>query len=177
MRCDKLKPYDPPGETFVNPYPDEQWSNVDDFVYETSLHLCRCIEAVQRREGEDADYIVSQSYTAKYSLDGQERKITVPEGMVTDLSSVPRVARSFIGRVGPHLEASIVHDFLYIAWQDVDGRSPREKDREFADKLMRAGMKSARVGATKRWLIYHAIRMFGKGAYDRTDKIRYMKDC
>ena len=173
MECEDLEPYVP---EFENPYPDPSLLQITDFVYSTPIHLCRCIEAVQRRKGEDADYIVSQPYTVRFKLQGAGRQVTVPEGMVTDLSSVPWIARWIIGRVGPHLEASIVHDFLYIAWQDVEGRGPREQDREFADKLLRVAMEEASVGPIRRYLIYAAVRMFGGGAYRREDPVRYVRD-
>ncbi len=173
MECQKLETYEPQLES---PYPDANWSEIDDFTFVTPLRLCRCIEAVQRRSGEDADYIVSKEYTVGFKLDGDFRQITIPEGMITDLASVPPIVRSIIGRVGPHLEATIVHDFLYIAWQDVEGLGARDEDREFADKLLRVSLITSRVGAFRRWLIYNAVRTFGGSAYRRQDPKRYMRD-
>ncbi|MCH7539423.1 MAG: DUF1353 domain-containing protein [Proteobacteria bacterium] len=169
-----MEPYEP---KFENPYPDAGWTQISHFEYETPLHLYRTIEAVQRRGGEDADYIVWRDYTVRFKLDNEDeyRNITVPRGMLTDLASVPRVARSVVGRVGPHLEASIVHDFLYIAWQDLEERGPRDEDREFADKLMRVAMEKAGVSGWKRFLVYNAVRLFGSGVYRRKDEPRYVK--
>lgn len=160
-----------------SPYPDEDWSEITAFEYRTPLHLYRAIESVQRREGKDADYILWRDYSVRYRLDEEDefREITVPGGMLTDLASVPSVARSVVGRVGPHLEASVVHDFLYIAWQDVDGRGARDEDREFADKLMRVAMEKAGVSGWKRFIIYNAVRTFGGGTYRREDNPRYVK--
>ena len=154
-------------QEFENPYPDPGWTRISEFEYATPLHLYRAIEAFRSREREDADYIVWRDYTVRFKLDNEDehREITVPRGMLTDLSSVPSVARSVIGRVGPHLEASIVHDFLYIAWQDLEERGPRDEDREFADTLMRVALKKAGVSGWQRFLIYNAVRWFGKGAY------------
>ena len=73
------------------------------------------IDAVQHRTGENAEFIVAADYPIRYKLDGVERRIVVPGGMLTDLSSVPTLARTIVSQVGPHLEASIVHDFLYVA--------------------------------------------------------------
>lgn len=158
-----------------NPYPDRAWSRITNFEYETPLYLWRSMAAVQRRKGEDADYLVARPYVVTYELDGDVQKMTVPEGLVTDLSSVPAIARPIISRVGPHLEASIVHDYLYIAWQDIDGRGAREEDRHFADVLFRAAMATAKVGAFRRLLIYWVVRWFGRGAYEREDAVRYMR--
>ncbi len=170
-----MAPYKP---EFENPYPDKGWTQISKFEYATPLHLYRKIEAVQIREGEDADYIVWRDYTVRFKLDNEDepREITVPRGMLTDLASVPRVARSVVGRVGPHLEASIVHDFLYIAWQDLEGRGPRDEDREFADELMRVALEEAGVSGWQRFLIYRAVSWFGGGAYRRGEKEpRYVK--
>ncbi len=173
MKCQDTEPYIP---EFDNPYPESAGAEITDFDYATPLHLCRCPEAVRVREGEDADYIVSKPYTVGFKLAGNDREITVPQGMVTDLASVPWFARIFIGRVGRHLEASIVHDFLYIAWQDVAGRGARDEDRKFADRLMQVAMKKAKVGAINRCLIYAAVRIFGGGPYRRRDPKRYVRD-
>lgn len=164
--------YVPP--SFPNPYPDEPWENVADFTYDADLHLMRKIESVQQREGENAEFIVAADYPIRYKLDGVERRIVVPRGMLTDLSSVPRLGRIVVSQVGPHLEASIVHDFLYVAWQDVEGRGARARDREFTDKIMRAGMAAADVGAGQTWTIYQAVRLFGGSAYNKADEQRYI---
>lgn len=173
MDCRGHKPYIP---EFENPYPGLPESDIADFVYHTPLHLCRCIEAVQSRMGMDADYIVSRPYTVRFRYNAADCEITIPEGMVTDLASVPWVARFIVERVGPHLEAAIVHDFLYMAWQDLADRGIRREDREFADRLMYAGMKAAGVGVLKRSLIFVMIRMFGGVAYARRDALRYVRD-
>ena len=74
------------------------------------------------RLGEDGDYILQHPFEADYEIDGDEwRRLTVPRGLITDLTSVPRPLRVFVGRVGPWLEAAIIHDYLYVAWQDVRG--------------------------------------------------------
>ena len=173
MDCRNYEPYVP---EFENPYPEPAGLDITRFVYCTPLHLCRCKEAVQRRQGGDADYIVSRPYTVRFRYNGVDREIAVPEGMVTDLTSVPGFARIFVGRVGPHLEAAIVHDFLYIAWQDMGERGVRREDRRFADRLIYAAMKAAGVHFFKRWLIYIAVMIFGGIPYARRDGIRYVKD-
>jgi hypothetical protein len=160
--------------TLENPYPSPGWEEISDFEYLTPLRLSRDAKAVPMRDGEDAEYVVSDDYRVRYRLDGEAREITVPAGMLTDLASVPRVARWLVDRVGPHLEAAIVHDFLYIAWQDVaGGRGAREEDRRFADQLMRVAMESAKVSATSRFVIHNAVRGFGRRAYKERNERRY----
>jgi hypothetical protein len=62
------------------------------------------------------------------------------------------------------LEAAIIHDFLFIAWQDVsvDGtpRQPREQDFKFANAMMQAAMTAAGVPRWKRTVIGIAVSSF-----------------
>lgn len=148
-----------------------------DFRYTTPLVLERTVEALKARSGEDADYVVAAPYIVEYRIDGEEeewRNVCVPEGLITDLASVPAVARSVIDRVGPHLEASIVHDYLYVAWQDIPSRDARDEDRYFADQLFLAGMIEAGVSWTKRQLIYRSVRTFGASVYRDLNPARYV---
>src|SRR3546814_8946158 len=93
------------------------------------LLLRRSIEAVKARSGGDADYVVGAAYRVRYTLFGDTRwrEVVVPAGLTTDLASVPRLVHALINRVGPHLEASIVHAWLYVAWQDLDRKRTRLK--------------------------------------------------
>ena len=156
-----------------NPYPAGQWSEITDFRYLTPLILRREVDAVATRgdKNKDADYIVGEAYAVSYKLDGQPRDIIVPRGMLTDLSSAPTIAAlAGIGRVGPHLEASIVHDYLYIAWQYLAPKgTARSEDRRFADQLFRVAMEAAEVNSVRRELIYQAVRWFGGGVYKNED--------
>ena len=175
---------------------------VVDFEYHSPLVLYRGIDSVRQRTDSDAEYVVGADYKVSFRLETADREefgdddpfddnddgvsldevdlpagrleITVPKGMLTDLTSVPSVARGIIGRVGPHLEAAIVHDFLYVAWQDVAGLEAREKDREFSDKLMRAAMLSANVDSFDRRAIYDAVSEFGRPAYFGRNRYRYV---
>ncbi len=164
--------------TFPNPYLQRSWSAIRHFTFDTDLHLMRGIAAVQGRHGRDADYVLAAPYRVSFVLDHQPLSIEVPAGLITDLSSVPRAVWSMtgIGRVGPHLEASIVHDFLYIAWQDLDDHRPTDADRRFADEILMAGMECAGVGWVDRQLIYGAVRTFGGAAFFGSDGSRWVED-
>ncbi len=162
---------------FADPYPASYAGEpITDFVYATPLRLWRPIETVQNRRGkEDAEYFIDLDYTVTFAVGGRPASVTVPRGMLTDLASVPWFARWLVDRVGPHLEASIVHDFLYLAWQDVPGREARPADRDFADAVLIAGMKEAEVGGVAAWAIERAVRNFGWSVYSRRDQWRYGK--
>ena len=167
-----LQRYDHPAFP-VCPYPPA-WTEVSDVQFEADLVLVRLKDTVRTREGEDADYIVGTDYTVRLTVDGTALGITVPRGLITDLTSVPAPLRVLAGRVGPWLEAAIVHDYLYIAWQDVPGLRPRDKDRAFADLVMLRAMEAAHVGVVKRRLIYAAVRVFGGAAFRRKSDKRYV---
>lgn len=164
----------------VNPYPDRyDGESIEEFEYLTPLVLRREIDSVKLRGGrDDADYIVGADYKVRFRLAGEsaKRTITVPRGMLTDLSSSPRALQSIVARVGPHLEASIVHDFLYIAWQDIGGRGAQRPDWEFADQILRAGMRAASVDRGQAAAIFAAVHIAGWPVYKKqNDPPRYVK--
>ena len=154
-------------------YPDETVEIVS-FRYGSPLYLTRRMEAVRGRRGEDAEYALAQRYRAWVTVKAEGNgevsrlRISIPAGFLTDLSSVPRPGRWYVSRVGPHLEASIVHDWLYVAWQ-FEGREPADRMKRFADDVFLAAMKEAKVGWFKRWLIYGAVRLGGGSAFRGTD--------
>lgn len=80
---------------------------------------------------------------------------------------MPRLLRWYVGRVGPHLEAAILHDYLYVAWQFKKNDPPRERMlqmRRFADDLMLAAMRETGMGCKAR-LIHLAIWWCGRGIF------------
>ncbi|WP_316013544.1 DUF1353 domain-containing protein [Roseobacter sp. HKCCA0434] len=157
----------------ANPYPERVPRGIV-VKYTSALRLLRLRDAPKMRDGEDADYIVSAPFTVVWQADGIEpRELRVPAGLITDLVSVPRPFRWIVSRAGPYLEAAILHDYLYIAWQDVPGRGVRDADRAFADAIMLAAMAEARVGAMLRWVIHASVRLFGGRAYARPNPDRY----
>ena len=145
-------------------------ATVVDFRYLTDLHLQRTIKAVRRRTGQDALYALGHPYGCEVRLTCPNggapywHPIAVPTYFLTDLASVPRLARPIIGRVGPHLEASIIHDWLYSAWQ-VESCVPNEDMRRFCDATFLEAMKVAGVSRFKRWLIWRAVRLGGRGPF------------
>lgn len=154
-------------------YPDEPVEVVG-FEYRSPLYLTRGIEAVRGRRGEDAEYALAQRYRAWVTVraegNGEESRlpISIPAGFLTDLSSVPRPGRWYVSRVGPHLEASIVHDWLYVAWQ-FEQRKPADRMKQFADDVFLAALKEAKVGRFRRWVMYGAVRFCGGGAFRGSD--------
>ena len=152
-----------------DPYP-EKWRRISGFRYESRLMLARTPKALKIRRTRETSYVVAEPYTVSFEVDGERRELTVPAGMLTDLVSVPAFARSIVGRVGPHLEAAIVHDYLFIAWQLLE-KKPLRRDFDFANEVMFAGLKAARIGFFQRWSIETALTSFGVawGVYKETD--------
>ncbi len=140
-----------------DPYP-VTWSEISDFRYVSRLALGRDPRTLYVRKGREASYVTLEPYRVEYRVDGEPTSLTVPAGMLTDLTSVPRIVRNIIGRVGPHLEAAIVHDFLYIAWQLIPRREARKQDWRFANEVMFAGLRAAGVNMFQRGLIQAALR-------------------
>ena len=145
------------------PYPQSypRGASIAEFRYDSHLYLLRLKQRLAYTDREE-QYIVNKDYSVGYRLKGKNNweTVTVPRGTLTDLSSSPGPARIFVGRVGPHLEASIVHDYLYIAWQ-VKNVGPTEERRRFADDLMLEAMREAGMGC-KAEIIHLGIRLFGR---------------
>ncbi len=134
-------------DSTIYPYFDPN-CNIDRFTYIDWLVLGRAPTSLLRHDRE-AMYVVMEDYKVQLTIDGQIRYIIVPKGMTTDLASVPKVFQNIIGRVGPHLEACIVHDWLYIAWQLQD-REPTKENWRWANKVLYAGLKAVDASWTTR---------------------------
>ena len=161
-----FEPYVP---EIQNPYPDD-WTEITDFSYDTHLYLARAKKAIVGGDGRESEYIVAAEYICSCKVDGQPWEIRVPSGMLTDLASVPWAARLIVGRVGPHLEATIVHDFLFLAWQDIPDHGARNEDFRFANEVMRQAMIAAGVGFLTRNVIFLAVSSFvGRWVYEASN--------
>lgn len=141
------------------------------FSYKDDIHLTRKMVKVQTRRGRDANYLVSQDYHATVKI-RQHGKISpfpicVPKDYETDLASVPRWGRWLVSRVGPHLEASVIHDWLFEAWHlCTPPLKPTEDIRRFADDVFLAAMVEAKVSGWQRRLMLAAVRTcFGKRTF------------
>ena len=155
-----------------NPYPQGTWRRISSFKYHSHLNLMRFstgLKGVSRKD----QYIVAEPYRVSFKIDNTDHCVCIPKGMLTDLSSAPFPFNCIVGRVGPHLEATIVHDYLYIAWQDHGEEFKTERSRRFADRVMFEGMKASGMGCMAR-IIYGAIRAGGFFAFHRTNDIRYV---
>ncbi len=111
-----------------SPYPDlSEHFEVVDVEDKSHLHLTRSIAAVKNRKGDDAKYVLSKPYRAIVTIksgqseESESIEVEVPLGYMSDLMSVPKLARGIVNRVGPYLESAILHDWLYDAWLTLPG--------------------------------------------------------
>ena len=138
---------------------------ISDLYYETDLILWHPNPHSRPGISSSRDlYVVMKPFEVSFKLDGKEHCITVPKAMVTDLASVPWALRWYVGRVGKHLEAAVLHDYLYIAWQ-ILGIKPTKDMRCFSDKMMLAAMRASGVGRKRRKIIYKAVSWFGRSSF------------
>jgi len=84
--------------------------------------------------------------------------ITIPEGYITDLASIPMIARWLIPKLGRHAQAAVVHDFIY---------QYHTYPRKRCDEIFLEAMKVLKVPLWKRRLMYRAVRLFGKIPYGK----------
>lgn len=165
--CDVVDPYPPAG------------TGVAEATMTSSLVLFRPKEGViandgsRPRFGEDL-YLTGADLTLTWVDNGsQSHEIRVPPGFVTDLTSVPPIFRLLVSRAGPWLEAAIVHDYLYVAWQSLTDNAPTSADRRFADILMLQAMKAAKVSLWRRFAIFVAVRLGGGATFRQRDRFRF----
>lgn len=95
---------------------------------------------------------------AFYLSDDESDEIEVPAGFITDLATVPRVFWVLLPPDGKYAKAAIIHDYLY----DNALRTKKEADKIFLD-----GMTVLGVPKWKRTIMYWAVRLFGRGMYNR----------
>ena len=93
--------------------------------------------------------------------------VEAPAGMYTDLASVPKAVWSVVGPIGPHLHASIYHDFLFMAWTDRPDAVARKRDFRFANMVFDAAMRASNT--PRRWLILKSVETFGWGIFKSKD--------
>ncbi len=161
-----------------NPYP-VPGTDVAKVTFDSSLVLFRPREGIiasdgtNPRKGEDL-YLTGAALTATWTdPSGASHEVCAPPGFLTDLTSVPPVFRLLISRAGPWLEAAVLHDYLYVAWQSVPHRTALRADRLFADRVMLAAMQVKGVSRWRRWLIYAAVRLGGGRSYRMKSPFRF----
>lgn len=85
--------------------------------------------------------------------------VVVPVGYLSDLASVPRLARRVVDPQTPHARRpSVLHDYIYT---HLTHRFTKvEADRIFYDALREEGMATPLA-----WLMWKAVRLGGRGTW------------
>ena len=93
-----------------------------------------------------------------YKSDVANRIIKVPAGFQTDYASVPRLPLTYWLTGDTAHAAAVVHDWLYTS---------HEVPRAVADDVFREAMKVTGVPAWRATLMWVAVRLAGKGSWEK----------
>jgi len=128
----------------VNPFPDEpilRGEVIRDVDFPDPLEV-----RVYPREpfNGDGHFQLVSEYRMLFQLSGENfhRTIAAPIGMMHDFASIPEALwglPSFKPHEGPHVPASIIHDYLFLCWSDWRDQASRD-DFYFANRIFSAGM-------------------------------------
>lgn len=80
--------------------------------------------------------------------------VSVPEGFVSDLASIPRLLWSLFPPDGPYQEAAVLHDYLYSI----------DVPQWLCDAVFRHVMQFTGVPIWKRILLFWGVRIGGRWA-------------
>lgn len=142
-----------------DPFPAGDIKKITNVEYLDELKFVRHAQVHAKKSG--SLWQLAANFRASMTVhpeDGAPYALTIraPRGLYTDLASVPKAFWHIVGPIGRHLEASIIHDYLYMAWTDFRTKAQR-RDWDFADEFFRAGMKASKVRVIDRKLIYMAV--------------------
>jgi hypothetical protein len=87
-----------------------------------------------------------------YESDLLQKVIVVPEGVVTDFASVPRLPLMFLLTAESAHEAAVIHDYLY---------SKQDVPRSLADAVFREAMGASGEPGWRSWLMWAGVRAGG----------------
>lgn len=141
-----------------DPFPAGEIDKITDFEYLDELKFVRHAQ-VHVKKTPQSLWQLSANFRVRMIVhpkngNAYSQTIKAPRGLYTDLASVPNALWSIVGPIGTHLEASIVHDYLYMCWTDFRAVALR-RDWNFADTVFLTGMRVSKV--QKRNLIYTVV--------------------
>ena len=89
--------------------------------------------------------------------------VTVPEGFVSDLASIPQAFWSILPKTARHAYAAVVHDYLY--WTQTI-------ERHEADLIFKIAMQDLQVPIATVETLYNAVYYGGQSAWDDDAKLK-----
>jgi hypothetical protein len=110
--------------------------------------------------------IVTDDFSYDIGAEGSGDTVLVPQWMITDFASVPRVVWWFAAPWGKHGHAAVVHDAGYYL---------QLRSRAKYDSIFLEAMTVLEVNRFKRLAMYWAVRCFGAHAW-RANAKRTEKD-
>lgn len=84
--------------------------------------------------------------------------VIIPKGNISDGASVPRPFWCLLSPFAEGLRAAIIHDYRYT--DPPEGMTKKDADIEFYHNLKYDG-----VNVVRRFFVYLAVRVFGKGSF------------
>ena len=88
-----------------------------------------------------------------------EFRVAVPPGVLVDFASIPRLLWPFFSPIDPrYSRAAVLHDWLYAS---------HTHTRREADRVLYASAREGHTGRGRAFLIWLAVRLFGRGPYRR----------
>lgn len=104
-----------------------------------------------------------------YITHDERLRVTVPKKFHTDFASVPRLFWVFFPPTGTYARAAVLHDYLYSAplVEAVGEDTHIQLDRKQCDKIFLEAMTSNGTAFVTRYLIYWAVRCFGRYRFQK----------
>lgn len=98
--------------------------------------------------------------------------LIIPEGYVTDFSSVPRILWNIIPSHGLSMTSSVLHDYMYTSrpLQDRFNLGPKARvdvERYIADRIFLENLQTSGMKKWQSWLMYLAVRLFGRKKFKK----------
>lgn len=111
-------------------------------------------------------WVLEKEFTYYIGSLNSNRFVTVPVGFLSDGASVPRILRSFVGTMGRHSQAAVLHDYLtethlISVKNNLTGKvSDQTIDRATVDKIFYESLKVLGVPVWKRTLIRLGVDIY-----------------
>lgn len=133
----------------------------------TTFTFMNDLVVTRLRDSSITGFYLAEDYDFFYKRDGRSQLHVIPSYKLepnfwTDLASVPPFARPLIDPLGPSLEPSVIHDWLY--WAGRKGKL-EGMTKEEADEVFLAAMVVNGVDPLTRSLMYGAVVDFGWTVY------------
>lgn len=153
-------------KAFIEKATDEIWERVRQEVAEMAkrgLHPLMIVTTLKPFGDWDFYYVDGGSIRWEPNAGQTFKPVAVPEGFVTDLTSIPRVFWQVLRPEGRYAYAAVVHDYLY--WE-------QNRPREEADQILKIAMEDSKVDPKLIETIYLAVRTFGQAAWDNNARLK-----